>query len=393
LLGSALVARSAAAATVVKCVGEQSTMTGHYAVTLQWPALLQTQLGASYTVTNDGDNMASVLTGYTAAGAHPFMSATNAKYTDSKMGPNVVVIGPWGMHDQIAIMGNPPAMAANFQTDYDMLVSSYLALMPKPIVIVMTGFLKPTDAAAGFLTYQNDAATLALVMNTINPAVKAVATKYSLPVIDIATQLTTVMYLAGDGGLTQPAGQTKVANLVFAEINSLLGDGGTGGSSGSMAGSGMASSGIPTSGSTASGNSTGSASGSSSSSGTVVGMTGTSTGGSGTAVSMSGTTGGSGTAVSRSGTTGGSGALGGSGTAVGGSGTTGGSGVASGTTGGSGTLGAGSGVSASGTSPPSGGTPVNSSGCALGAGAGAGGGALLLSLLALAAASRRRAKA
>jgi hypothetical protein len=53
-----VLAASAAQAAPIKvsCVGEQTTLTGHYAASLQWPALLGTMLGSGCMVENDGDN-------------------------------------------------------------------------------------------------------------------------------------------------------------------------------------------------------------------------------------------------------------------------------------------------------------------------------------------------
>src|ERR1700753_1442582 len=49
---------SAAAVPRIVCIGEQTTQTTEMSPT--WPTKMQTDLGAAYTVTNDGDGSATV---------------------------------------------------------------------------------------------------------------------------------------------------------------------------------------------------------------------------------------------------------------------------------------------------------------------------------------------
>jgi hypothetical protein len=59
-----LASSSSAAPTKVVCLGEQTTITCEGKLAIMWPALLQTALGASYNVVNEGgDTQGTVLTG------------------------------------------------------------------------------------------------------------------------------------------------------------------------------------------------------------------------------------------------------------------------------------------------------------------------------------------
>src|SRR5450432_1751987 len=212
---SVLVARSAAAAPRIVCIGEQTTMTAEMSPT--WPAKMQTDLGAAYTVTDDGDGNGTVLSG-SKGGTHTFTTPTNAPFKDSIMAPDIVVIGPWAEHDEIAVEGG--ADATHFQADYDALVTVYLGLPKKPCVIVTTPVVIPT--------YQKNPATDQLVMNTIEPAVLAVATAHSLPVVDLYTAFMGQSAWLGADGHFSTAGAAEVAKLVEMALPSCAGTGGTG---------------------------------------------------------------------------------------------------------------------------------------------------------------------
>src|SRR5262249_17331175 len=142
---SLALASAARAATKVSCVGEQSTHSGHPAagdVAHEWPGELGMMLGAAYTVDNDGDNgHSSVLMNDCGATPAPYtnnggcyanpanagITATGGGgFARSTMAPDVVIIGPWGMHDYLMAMGNTLALTqARFETDYDYLVGIY----------------------------------------------------------------------------------------------------------------------------------------------------------------------------------------------------------------------------------------------------------------------------
>ncbi len=367
-LASVTLSRIALAAPIkVVGIGEQTTVSCEVALTKEWPAQLQTILGASYNVVNDGgDTQGTVLpqASYCKAGigADPYANTANkctvaancpsGCYSDSINAPDVVIIGPFGEHDYrvvSACMGTVPAVAtqATFQAAYEALVQDYLTLKPKPLVIVTTPLLIPSF----------DAGTAAYVKNVIDPAVRAVAKNDGLPLVDLyATfmpQSATGMYFMGQGdGQVNPAGETEIAKLLAAVIEA--NDGGAMGAPDASADTGVAS-----------GSSSGTAtSGSGSSTGTASGAT---SGGSGSVAS--GTA--SGTAQGTSGSTSGTAASGTiaptSGTATSGD---------MGQTSGAGTSGTAAGSSGSGSGTATETTaPKSTSGCAFSAAQGSSGGA------------------
>jgi hypothetical protein len=208
-----MVRRAEAAPTVVKCIGEQTTKTTE--MSPNWPAQMQTDLGATYTITNDGDGGGTVVAG-SKGGTHTFRTATNMPYKDSLMSPDIVVIGPWAEHDEIAVEAG--ADASHFQADYDALVMDYLSLAKKPCVIVTTSVVIPT--------YQRNPATDMLVTNTIEPAVLAVAKAHNLPVVDLYTPfMGQAAWLGVDGHFTA-AGAVQAAKLVEAALPMCTGGGG-----------------------------------------------------------------------------------------------------------------------------------------------------------------------
>src|SRR5260221_3577137 len=86
---SLLLARRAEAAPIsVKCIGEQTTMTAE--MTPTWPVQMQTDLGAAYTVTDDGDGGGTVLAG-SKVGTHTFARPNNDPSQDSIKSTDVVV--------------------------------------------------------------------------------------------------------------------------------------------------------------------------------------------------------------------------------------------------------------------------------------------------------------
>src|SRR6185436_20065552 len=111
--GSALGA--AAAPIKVACIGEHTTHSHAFPALnretqpvgmQEYPALLQTRLGAGYDVRNFGDCCASVTQGYSTVGQenHPYVQGSNAgdgpAYNESiAFLPDIVVIGSWGRHD------------------------------------------------------------------------------------------------------------------------------------------------------------------------------------------------------------------------------------------------------------------------------------------------------
>ena len=213
----------AGAAPRVVCIGEQTTKTSEMSPT--WPDKMQIDLGAAYTIANDGDNNGTVLAG-SKGGTHTFATATNAPFKDSIMAPDIVVIGPWAEHDEIAKEGG--ADATHFQQDYEALVNAYLTLPKKPCIILTTPVL--------ISTYQKNPATNMLVTNTIEPAVLAVAQAHGLKVVDLYTLfMNQAAWLGGDGHFTV-AGAAQVATLVEAALPSCSSNGGGGAGAGGTSG-------------------------------------------------------------------------------------------------------------------------------------------------------------
>jgi hypothetical protein len=155
-VASGLVAKSASAAMIVNCIGEQTTITTEGSTSVQnWPAVLGGLLGTTvYTVHNDGVNAGKVT---------DVPAATSALNPASLTGPpNIVIIGPYAEHDYVATLTE-----ATWQADYKKLVDAYLALTPAPEIYVMT----PPPAA---FVYQS-AAEQTFASTIVRTAVLAVA--------------------------------------------------------------------------------------------------------------------------------------------------------------------------------------------------------------------------
>jgi hypothetical protein len=380
------------AATIVVTPGEQNTASGEFQCTPagagcpgggKWPyypELLQVALGNTYTVKNTGDGGAILGcddASKTFAGGNSFCAS--GKYmTSINPPPDIVIIGPFGEHDQRILAGASNAnftmfyTVAAFQAAYEGMIAKYTALKPTVKFVMMLPIDVPFNANA-LPAGKN------IVKDVMLTAAKNAAMAHNIPIADTYTAITAAMYPVSDGQ-TNAAGQMKMAQLVEA---ALMG-GGTGGTGGTAGAGGAGGAG-----------GTGGAAGTAGAAG-ASGTTGT-TGASGTM----GTTGASGTTgtTGASGTTGTTGASGTTGTTSGTSGTTGTTSGTSGTTGttagtaGSGTTtGTGTGTAGAPGSGPYG--HSSSGGCAVatpGSGSALGLGAL--GLLAAAVLGRARSRA
>ena len=357
-----LVASAAHAATVVNCIGEQTTVTTEGSTSAQnWPPVLGTLLGNTYTVKNDGVNAGKITDG----------SAVSAT---SLMGsPGIIIIGPFAEHDYAAGITE-----ATWQADYKKAVDMYLALTPQPTVYVMT----PPPAT---FVYQS-AAEQTFATDVVKPAVLAVAAGgntagKTLKVIDLSSDaaLVTAADVAGDGHFSA-AGMAEVAALAYKCVAmDMCGSGSTGAGGSGGGGAGGAAGSTGAAGGTGAAGASGAA-GAGGAGGTTAGTAGTTgtTGAAGTP--GSGTAGATGTTTGAGGTTGAAGDTGTTTGAAGDTGTT--TGAGGTTTGGAGTTGA-AGASG-GTSRSSGG------GCAIGGRATAGSLATLLTATFLAVPALRR---
>src|SRR3954468_2404699 len=94
--------RAEAAPLKIACIGEQTTHSDQLNRAVEYPAMLQTELGPDYDVENFGDCCATVLNGYPKQSeTHPYLlGGGKPSYNESlTFAPDVVVIGSWGKHD------------------------------------------------------------------------------------------------------------------------------------------------------------------------------------------------------------------------------------------------------------------------------------------------------
>jgi MYXO-CTERM domain-containing protein len=388
-LSSVFAAGRASAAIIVVTPGEQNTASNEFQCSLtqnpcpngRWryyPELLQTALGTGYTVKNAGDGGAILgcdTASATLAGNASFCKS-NQFNTTSNPPPDIVVIGPFGEHDQRILAGNAMIntfyMVSAFQAAYEGLIAKYTALKATVKIYMMTPIDVPFNATA--LGGGKD-----IVKDVMNMAARNAAMAHNIPIIDTYTAITAAAYPVTDGQVNA-AGQMKMAMMIEDALMA-GGTGGAGGAGGAGGGAGGAAGGAG-GGAGGAGGATG-AGGGSGGTGMGVGSAGT-MGGAGTAgtAGASGSTGSSGTA----GSTGSSGTAG----STGESGSTGSSGTA-GSTGSPGTAGTGTTGTGTGTGGTSGVHHASSGGCTVAA-APAGGalGLAALGVIVAAALGRRR---
>jgi hypothetical protein len=283
--GTDIHAARAAAPLKVSCIGEQTThsdlfpnRTNQPVGMQEYPAMLQTLLGSGYNVQNYGDCCASVISGYKASETHPYINGN--QFGPSSMGPDIVVIGSWGRHDwgmsaQTALAafeaGDTMTTYTLFQTDYEVLVSKYLALNPTPKIFCSTPIPIP---------FGNDGPDDGYKTSPAATAIKNVCNKHNLPIIDLFTIFTghKEYYINppdkdSDGEHSSAMGAMVIAQAVFNAITGAApaGAGGSGGSGGSSSGS--------TAGSSGSGGTAADSGGTAGSSGNTAGDSGSSSGG------------------------------------------------------------------------------------------------------------------
>ena len=263
LLG-VLAAGRANAATVVVTPGEQNTASGEFQCTPagagcpgggKWPyypELLQQALGNTYTVKNTGDGgaiMGCDDASKAFAGGNSFCAS--GKYTtSSNPPPDIVIIGPFGEHDQRIFAGASTAnfttfyTVAAFQAAYEGMIAKYTALKPTVKFVMMLPVDVPFNSGA-LPAGKN------IVKDVMLTAAKNAAMAHNIPIADTYTAITAAMYPVNDGQ-TNAAGQMKMAQLVEAALDERRqrrhgrrrhrrrrGSGG-GGSGGATAGSGGA---------------------------------------------------------------------------------------------------------------------------------------------------------
>jgi len=330
VLGSRAVAVSAP--IKVSCVGEHTTHSDLYSNSREqqppgmqeYPLKMQAILGSGYDVRNHGDCCASVVQGYPSSETHPYVSGSNYKNSMSFQ-PDIVVIGSWGRHD----WGLSRQTAAQvfsfpkFETDYEDMVKRYVNAAFHPKIYCST----PIPILFG-----NDGPDNGFQTSPAAAAIKRVAAKYNLPVIDLYTAFLghKELFRSGsdkdnEGEHVNDAGMQKIAEVVAAALKAgpATTDGGvpTGGTDGG--GGGAATDGGPSAGSAGASGTGGSVGmggtvgtgGTTGTGGTAetAGTSGTAGSGAPTVTGSSGSTGAGGTAV----ITGIAGTAGGSGPSVG----------------------------------------------------------------------------
>jgi sialate O-acetylesterase len=255
LASTAAVGSAWAAPIKVACIGEHTTHGHAYPATnreqqpvgmQEYPAQLQTMLGAGYDVRNFGDCCSSVMGGYTVAETHPYVNGSNngdgPGYKESiAFLPDIVVIGSWGRHDWG--LNKAPGQVFTlpaFQAGFDDLIQKYQALSSHPKIFI--------SYPIPILNGQGDVPDQGVTTSSVKPAIDAIAKKYSLPIIDLYTPFLNHKELfkqppdgEGEGEHPTPAGLTIIAQTVFAAMKAdLAQDGGTDGSSGSGGSGGAA---------------------------------------------------------------------------------------------------------------------------------------------------------
>jgi hypothetical protein len=224
-LGVPEVGGAAAAPIKVACIGEQTTHSDLFPGSpeaqppgmQEYPRKLQDLLGAGYQVMNFGDCCASVIGGYVHSETHPYVSGKNYKAAVA-FAPDIVVIGSWGRHDwgKSAMTALASFTVPAFQTGYEDIIMKFQALPSKPKIFASTLIPIPNGMDGpdnGYKTSpQSDVVTM-------------LATKYSLPTVDLFTAFTGHPELFiqppmkdSDGEHTSDAGSTKIAQLVAAAI-------------------------------------------------------------------------------------------------------------------------------------------------------------------------------
>jgi hypothetical protein len=255
--------RANAAPLSIVTPGEQNTQSGENGCAatpcaaghwLHYPELLQVALGSGYTVHNNGDGGAVLgCDAATMAVAGGASFCASSQYASSiATPPDIVIIGPFGEHDQRIVAANATNVAnlykqSVFEGAYEGLVQRYLKFTTK--IYMMT----PIDVPWGgtpTLPAGDD-----LVKNIMLPASLKIAANHQLTVIDTYTAISgtpalVTMYYAVDGQVNS-AGQQKMAALILAALmNGGTGDagvadgasdtgaGGAGGAGGGNAGGG-----------------------------------------------------------------------------------------------------------------------------------------------------------
>ncbi len=210
---------AAAAPIKVACVGEQTTHSDQLSRSVEYPAMLQTLVGACYDVQNFGDCCATVLQGYPMqAETHPYLDPparfAPAFHESVMFAPDVVVIGSWGKHDTEieSVLDGGKLDPIQWQADYEELVTTYLNLPSKPTVYVSTPLPLPMGAGTGPTT------------DVILPAIENIAAKYHLAIVPLYPAFLNRPQLYKDATHpTDTTGLKTIADTVYATMMATMG--------------------------------------------------------------------------------------------------------------------------------------------------------------------------
>ena len=175
---------------------------------MSYTTFLAERLGADYTVENLGVSGTTAM----ASGIYPY--AETLAYSQSlEAGADIVVL-MLGTNDT---SGTSWRGAATFAEEYEALVATYLALDPQPRLILCTPPAPQSqDWPEGMVSFGVQPAAYAAV----NDAVRATASRHSLPLVDIYT-LTEGQsaWFLDDGIHLADEGASAVADAIGSEIN------------------------------------------------------------------------------------------------------------------------------------------------------------------------------
>lgn len=193
----------------VACVGDSVT----YGMNMPnwsknaYPFVLREMLGSDYCVQNFGFSGRTVST----LGNKPY---TNEDiYRQSlEFKPDIVVL-QIGSNDSKSYNWKGKE---NFSKDYEALLESYESLESKPVIFVCTP--PPAFAVNGKVKYDIEPQT---ITDEIAPAIRAIAKKHDLCVIDLEELFDSKPELFLDGLHPNPEGAKLFANTVFEQIKKL----------------------------------------------------------------------------------------------------------------------------------------------------------------------------
>jgi len=157
---------------VIACVGDSITFGGDVAETDSYPSQLQDKLGDAYTVLNFGHSGATV----NSHGDLPYID--QPEYTQALASQPDIVILMMGTNDA-RTPNDTPDLESTFESDYQSLAKSFADLPSHPVVYLVTPIRAVLD----------NEAQEALMESLIRPAIREVASRLGLPLIELESIL------------------------------------------------------------------------------------------------------------------------------------------------------------------------------------------------------------